>query len=66
MGNGVDRKELSMVMGGIAVAKVGGVCFHDGEAKLLEGISVGVGAAVYEEKEEILYLTSVLLDSPLG
>jgi hypothetical protein len=39
----------------------GGVCFHNGEAKLLEGISVGVHASVYEERYEILDLTFVLL-----
>jgi hypothetical protein len=50
-----------MGVGGIAVAEVGGVCFHNGEAKLLEGISVGVHASVYEERYEVLDLTFVLL-----
>jgi hypothetical protein len=54
-----------MGVGGIAVAEVGGVCFHNGEAKLLEGISVGVHASVYEEREEILDLTFVLLQGHL-
>ena len=54
-----------MGVGGIAVAEVGGVCFHNGEAKLLEGLSVGVHASVYEEREEILDLTFVLLQGHL-
>jgi len=47
-------------MGVGGIAEVGGVCFHDGEAKLLEGISMGMGAAVSEERDKILDLTFVL------
>jgi hypothetical protein len=47
-------------MGVGGIAEVGGVCFHDGEAKLLEGISMGMVAAVSEEREEILDLSFVL------
>ena len=62
---GLTEKSYLWELEALQLQRWGGVCFHNGEAKLLEGISVGVHASVYEEREEILDLTFVLLQGHL-